>query len=110
MTNPSRMACRILQSAEEDLRLVIGSLVSAQPDQMESAHKLLENLVDTLGQIEAAARQTPSLPVRDALNSLRVTLGRANQLSNSGLHKVNRLAEQAGLAPVADSFNIQMEA
>jgi len=110
MTNPSRIACRILKSAEEDLRLVIGSLVSAQPDQMEIAQKLLENLVGTLGQIEASARQTPTLPVRDVLTSLRLTLARANELSSIGLHKVNRLAEQAGLAPVADSFNIQMEA
>jgi hypothetical protein len=110
VTNPSRMACRILKSAEEDLRTVIDSLVTAEPEQVESAQRLLEHLVGTLGEIEASVRQTPSLSVRDSMNSLRVTLSRADALTNIGLDNVNRQMERAGFAPGADRFSLQMEA
>lgn len=96
--NRNLMACRILESAETDLRSVVQLLTTAQPEQLESAQRLLERMVGTLGEIEAAARRDSLLPIKTALNGFRSRLGHAGALSNLALKSIDRQATLAGLA------------
>ena len=92
------MACRILESAELDLRSVMQSLANAQPDQLESAQRLLERMIGSLGEIEAAARRDTSLPLKNGLSGFRHKLGQASSLTGIALNNIERRATLAGLA------------
>ena len=91
------MACRILEDAEADLHKVIVSLTSAEPEKLEAAQELLEQMASTLGEIEAAARRDSSLPIQFGLAGLRNGLLRAGSLSSIALSSLDRQARLAGL-------------
>ena len=92
------IACRILESAETDLRGVIQSLANAQPEQLESAQRLLEKMVSSLGEIESAARRDASLPLKSGLGNLRNKLGQAGVLTSIALRNLEHQATLTGVA------------
>jgi len=103
------MACRVLKAAEEDLQTVIHSLIDADPEQLECAQRLLERLVATLGAIETSSRLDSSLPIKNALQGFRSTLGQAEGLTSIALSNIERHAALAGVsvAPVTGIIHLE---
>jgi len=106
----SLMTCRIWRSAEDDLRQIIRSLITAEPSELEGSQRLLENLVGALGEIESSARREPSLPVKEILLGVRATLARAETLSSIALQSLNQQISLTGLQPVDAGRTLRFEA
>ncbi len=97
----------ILNAAQGDLRAAVQCLVSAEPDGLEHAQRLLEKLASALSGIEAEARREPSTIPEGALRRLRATLTRAGTLNAMALDSIDRQAARAGLESPDSGFIVQ---
>ncbi len=100
---------QILNAADSSLRAAAQSLVSAEPDELEHAQRLLEKLASTLSGIESQARREPATISKGALRRLRTTLTQAGTLNRMALNSINRQLSRAGLESADSGFTVEVQ-
>jgi len=101
-------AVELLQSADKDLRSVMRALVSAEPDRIGEAQRVLEGLVRSLNDLDSLGRRDPSGVSKKALQSFRATLAQAAVLSRIALGSIELQIVRAGLETADSGFTVQV--